>query len=89
MPDHINLPASTCPHCGYELDAASNADGTDQQPEPGAISLCIKCQEILEFDEDLQLIAATEETLDSIDDETMATINDIRAMLRAPSPTIH
>jgi hypothetical protein len=34
---------SACPHCGAEHDGASNANESDDSPQPGDISLCIEC----------------------------------------------
>ncbi len=92
MSTYTDLPTSICPHCGYEMNAASNADGSDAQPEPGAISVCVNCQAILEFDVDLNLIALTDETRAEIDDEAMAMIEDVQEFLRAAAssaPTLH
>ncbi|RWZ87229.1 MAG: hypothetical protein EO766_11935 [Hydrotalea sp. AMD] len=41
-----------CPHCGYELTAASSTNG--HVPSPGDLSICIKCYTFLQFDENLK-----------------------------------
>jgi hypothetical protein len=48
------VPATVCPGCGYKLDAASSMDGGDHTPQPGSPTLCLKCGELLIFDESLK-----------------------------------
>ena len=42
-----------CPRCEYRCDAADAADGSYAQPEPGDISLCLRCGAPLELGEDM------------------------------------
>lgn len=53
----IQVPESICPFCFCILDTASNTYGTTA-PEPGDHTLCIRCANVLRFDENLQLVAA-------------------------------
>ena len=81
MATHVDLPVSKCPQCGITLGAASNADGDRLSPEPGSLSVCIGCQAILEFDDDLQLMTLTNETRAQLDDETMDYLEQIQRNL--------
>lgn len=47
------VPVSFCPTCGLKLDRAASLEG--KNPEPGDISICIKCENIMVFDEMLKL----------------------------------
>ena len=51
----FRVPASACPECGYVMDAASVADGAPRRPEPGDVTLCIKCAAVAVFDDALHL----------------------------------
>ena len=48
------MPACRCPYCDILLDAATPAEG-DAVPEPGDLSVCIKCASPLVFDDKLIL----------------------------------
>lgn len=48
-------PNSTCPTCGYVMNASSCADTDPRPPEPGDISLCLCCGELLVFDQEMLL----------------------------------
>ena len=47
------LPVNVCPTCFYELDCATNTTGS-RRPRPGDFSVCMKCGEIMVFDESLR-----------------------------------
>jgi hypothetical protein len=48
------LPMDECPVCHYEFDSATLVHG-DGRPSPGNFTLCMKCGEILIFDEHLKV----------------------------------
>lgn len=48
------VPTCRCPYCDTLLDAATPAEG-DAVPEPGDLSVCIKCASPLVFDGHLRL----------------------------------
>lgn len=54
-----------CPICGYELDAHSGLDGADK-PDKDDFSICMKCGEIMQFNEDLTLRATTNEAFQEL-----------------------
>jgi rubredoxin len=45
------LKSTSCPTCGYEMDAATPTPSSGNvRPRSGDISLCAKCGEVLQFD---------------------------------------
>jgi hypothetical protein len=49
----IAIPKQHCPFCGYQCD---RTDGLETpMPEPGDISLCLKCMEVSLFTDDFKL----------------------------------
>lgn len=56
-------PASTCPICGENLNAATQVNNEAVKPEPGDVSVCFVCGEISIFGPDLKLTAAKESDL--------------------------
>ena len=55
-----------CPICECKLDDASAMqEGT--VPKPGDVTICLYCQGVLEFDENMDLIEANYETLIELD----------------------
>lgn len=67
----IKMPYCTCPSCGGRLDAATAAvspdDGPAPTPEPGDLTFCIYCAEVLLFNEDMTVRAATKADLEPLD----------------------
>jgi len=62
-----NLPMSICWHCDRALDAATGI-GNDDQPEEGAVSLCMYCGAVAIFGEDQRLEKPTRDVLDQLED---------------------
>jgi hypothetical protein len=51
---------AVCPECHYKMDASSSlGDETGHGPEPGTVTLCMKCGEICLFTECMALRKAT------------------------------
>ena len=62
---------SECVNCGVTLNAATNVSGNKQEePQPGTITVCSECGEIMEFTIDLSLAHIDDETLETIKRET-------------------
>jgi hypothetical protein len=61
-----------CTRCGKEIDAAT-AYGNNARPSPGAVSICIGCNHIMVFGDDLRL-------RDPTPDEAVMIANDPRIM---------
>ena len=57
-------PAS-CPSCGKKLDAATHPT-EDVAPLPGDVTICLCCQDILIFTEDLGLRRPTDQELETL-----------------------
>jgi len=85
----VLLPESTCPDCGYHMDAATSVDGEDGAPQAGDLSLCISCGALLEFNEDLLLVKATRETVSELDVESLEELLTAQAYIERRSMTIH
>ncbi|HVQ49770.1 MAG TPA: hypothetical protein VMS92_06950 [Mycobacterium sp.] len=47
-------PSTSCPHCGYKMDAASPVEGTGV-PSEGDFSVCINCAGLMVFTHDMTL----------------------------------
>ena len=56
---------SSCPYCGDRPNAASNPYG--DTPSPGDLTVCSKCRNWLEFDDDMKLIKTTDEHINESD----------------------
>lgn len=52
------MPVTTCPVCYANHDRATTASG-DGAPEPGSMSVCVRCHTILVFTPGLSLRIAT------------------------------
>lgn len=61
----VHTPISQCPKCGCRLDAATHPT-EDVASTPGDISVCLRCQEILRFDDSLVLRQPSRTELDEI-----------------------
>lgn len=59
------VPASNCPNCGTQLDAATHPT-EDVSPSPGDVTVCLHCQEILRFDATLALVRPTPQEIEAI-----------------------
>ncbi len=59
------LPSATCPSCGKKLDAATTFD-EDVEPSPGDVTICLGCQDILIFTEELGLRRPTDQELETL-----------------------
>jgi hypothetical protein len=53
------VPATFCPHCNYELTAATPHDGGPDKPRPGDWSVCFSCGGLLRFDGCLRSVAGS------------------------------
>jgi hypothetical protein len=51
----LEIPVSKCPHCGTKLDAATPMCDPTHVPDPGSVSLCLRCCQWIVFDETLHL----------------------------------
>lgn len=83
----IQMPYCTCPSCGGRIDAATAAvspdDGSTPTPEPGDITFCIYCAEILLFKEDMTVRTATKADLEPLDIPTQMRLLLIQETVRS------
>jgi predicted nucleic-acid-binding Zn-ribbon protein len=45
----------SCPYCGHNFDSASMPGDETIRPVPGDITLCIKCGEVSQFGDEMEL----------------------------------
>lgn len=57
------LPPCKCPTCDTILDAATSTDGYDTTPKAGDVTVCIYCNDVLEFTDDMEFIHVDIKTL--------------------------
>lgn len=69
-----------CLNCGHKLDTAMGTNN-EEVPEPGAVSICIKCSHIMLFTNELGMRNPTEEELARIVSED-DVINALIALAR-------
>ncbi len=51
---------NSCPSCNYVMDMAGSVDGRPLIPEPGDLSVCIRCGELLRFARGMKLHKMTD-----------------------------
>ena len=63
------LPESLCPECGYKLDAATCVEGDGANPpDPGDVSYCLNCGQVLIYAENLSVRRPTREEIAELTD---------------------
>jgi hypothetical protein len=78
-----SLPESRCLHCGTTLNAVTSIE-PDKRPEPGDITVCLRCGHIMAFATDLTLRALTDEEMYKIaGDERMLQVQRMLAEINA------
>lgn len=79
MIEHSEIPISVCPVCYYKMDCAtaSSKEGR-RRPIKGDLSVCLKCGTGTAFDENLSMVALTEEELEKIKVENMEAFSQLR-----------
>ena len=55
LEDH-DVPATPCPICKAAHDRATSVTADAAAPEPGDLTVCIKCASWLRFTDDMQLV---------------------------------
>lgn len=69
----IKMGDDYCPHCNYKVDRASSVDG-NYKPEPKDISICINCNTILTYGDDMKLEILPKIVFDTFDKEQKLNI---------------
>lgn len=49
------LPAQPCPNCGHRLDSATPIGKKIYTPKPNDYTVCLNCQQVLQFDTEMKL----------------------------------
>lgn len=80
MSESFEVPKTECPYCGKVNDLASSFKGKEK-PEPGDISICIKCAGILVFDEELRIRRPTDSELINI--QTSQSWSEVAKVIQA------
>ena len=81
---HLTKPC-LCPVCGTMLDAATNTTGRGP-PRPGDLTMCLSCDVLMIFAEDLTVRGLTVEEFKAIDTATLERILRMAAIARALFP---
>lgn len=76
------LPPSMCPACGHLASAASTLGEVNYQPEPGDISLCIRCAAVNVFAADLTITEAPADLMPKLREEDPGAARSIDRMRR-------
>lgn len=76
----MHYPSATCPQCGATFYAHAPIHH-HAPPGPGDVSICARCGVIIAFDEDMALEVASQETLDSLDAETISALDFARSLV--------
>ena len=79
---HGQIPVQFCESCGYTLDAATGCQG-DNPPKSGDITVCLRCAELMVFNEDLTLRRANIDDLLELDEETSKDLDRIVQMTKS------
>jgi hypothetical protein len=80
------LPVSTCPVCGYQMDAATCPGNDEARPGPGDVGLCFKCGEVMTFQEDKTLRLATLTDLGTLSEVESKLLTQAQALIREKRP---
>jgi len=80
-PDYA-MPMCLCLRCGHTFDRASNLTGKGR-PEPGDLTLCIKCGSLLKFRDDLtvELVSDMDGELRKLDPIKLGRILQAKAAI--------
>ncbi len=79
------IPVNYCLLCGYKFECASTlGDDESERPEPGSLSVCMKCGAVAKFAADLSVVPLTDEEAAAItaDFKTMEYLNRIVSGVR-------
>lgn len=71
---------TACPACGYRLDAAMDAAGSDAAPGPGDFTVCFGCGAVLRYTDELGVRLVKEDEIDAlylVDPEQWRLIFDV------------
>ena len=76
------LPKSTCPYCGYEMDAATHATSGEATPHPDDIGICLECGGAMVYQEDMRLRVLTSTEVAAMSQGELAALELISTVVR-------
>lgn len=79
---HKRIEKQSCPRCGYAVDSVSPSRSF-QMPEPGDITLCMKCAFVMQLDANMHLVPAD---LSKLSTEQVNDIIHVGRTIRSWSP---
>jgi hypothetical protein len=80
--DIHRLPESRCLECGSKLNASATREGLSPRPNPGDVTVCLKCGAAMVFGDDLRLRGFTDaEAAELVEDPE--TMNELARITRA------
>lgn len=71
------VPLVACKNCGYEFDRISDVVA-DNVPRPGDMTLCLRCGDIMAFNDDMTLRSLTEDDISCIPLATLSRLQRVR-----------
>ncbi len=79
----FKMPRSSCPHCGFVANAATDLQGGSQPfPKPEDFTICVECSALLKFDQDMRLVMTTDGDLAELSAAQKKIIASFRENLR-------
>ncbi len=78
---HFRTGEDYCPSCKHLVDSATPAKG-DCDPSPGDVSLCLYCGELLEFNQHLKVVLASEQTTSQLSVKQLAIIATLQREIK-------
>ena len=79
------LPPQPCPNCTHKLDGAMSIGKDIHIPKPNDYTVCINCQQILQFDAEMKL---QKRRLSEVDDRCKEDIARIIVTMKTELPRI-
>lgn len=77
------LPASSCPVCGNECNAATwQAGPSRKSPEPGDITVCVECVSVLKFGPEMQLQGVSNDEVRAMAAIDRAELHRVQSQVR-------
>lgn len=83
------LPKTSCPACGYVMDDATAADGSNVWPEPGDFSLCLRCGEVLVYNGQMTVRRATNAEINELEPAHRAELISYSQLIVREDPLGH
>jgi hypothetical protein len=75
----MSTPTGTdyCPCCGHIIEAATNVD-SELAPDPGDVTICLYCCNLLMFSDDMQLIKFPKVLFSTLSEEMRGKLSKVQ-----------